>query len=240
MFPTPVMEIIGTSLPWTLGLLTFSLFLSWVIGNFIGGVAGYFPDKKWSKVLSMVSITIYPIPYYIMALILVVLFGYLIPIFPIFGGLSVGTKFSFSLNVLVDMAKHSFLPALSLTLIWVGWWFLSMRALSSSVRNEDYVQYAEVTGIPKRKILFGYVMKNCLLPQYTSLALRIGGAFSGALVTEYLFSYPGLGRVLYQAIMNGDFNLMMGIVILSMVVIASASLILDFIYPFIDPRIRYG
>jgi peptide/nickel transport system permease protein len=146
---------------------------------------------------------------------------------------------SFSFSFLVDLVKHAFLPSLSLIIVGTGWWFLSMKALSSTTKSEDYVQYAEAAGIPQSKILFGYVMKNSMLPQFTNLALSLGGVFNGALVTEYFFAYPGIGQTLYMAVTNGDFNLMMGISVFSIFAIASAALVIDLLYPLIDPRVRY-
>ncbi|PMQ01231.1 MAG: ABC transporter permease [Dictyoglomus sp. NZ13-RE01] len=239
IFPTPVISIIRDSLPWTAGLLIIAALLSWIIGNILGGLAGYYSEKRWSKILSVVAMSIYPIPYYIMALILIILFAYIFPFFPIVGGYSIGMKPSFSISFILNLIKHAFLPALALIIVGIGWWFLSMRSLTSTVKAEDYVIYAEVMGIPRRKILFQYVMKNSLLPQITNLALQIGGIFSGSLVTESVFSYPGLGQVLYMAINNGDFNLMMGIAVFSIVGISTTALLIDLLYPLFDPRVRY-
>ncbi len=237
IFPTPVISIIKNSLPWTAGLLIIAALLSWSIGNILGGLAGYFSNKKWAKVLSVIAMVIYPIPYYIMALILIILFAYVFPIFPIVGGYSIGINPSFSF--IFSLIKHAFLPALALVIVGIGWWFLSMRSLTSTITSEDYVVYAETMGIPKNKVLFQYVMKNSMLPQITNLALQIGGIFSGSLVTEYVFSYPGIGQVLYMAINNGDFNLLMGIVTFSILGIATAALLIDLLYPLFDPRVRY-
>jgi peptide/nickel transport system permease protein len=239
IFPTPVISIIANSLPWTAGLLVVVAILSWIIGNILGGIAGYNADRRWSKVMSIVAMSIYPIPYYIMALVLLILFAYIFPIFPMVGGYSIGLTPSFSLEFIFNVIKHAFLPALSLILIGIGWWFLSMRSLTSTIVAEDFVTYAEVMGIPSRKILFQYVMRNALLPQITNLALQIGGIFSGSLITETVFSYPGLGQLLYMAINNGDFNLIMGIAVLSIIGIATAALLIDLLYPLFDPRVRY-
>lgn len=114
-----------------------------------------------------------------------------------------------------------------------------MKALSSVTKSEDYVIYAQIIGLPEKDILFNYVMKNALLPQITNLALQIGGVFNGALITEYVFAYPGLGQTLYMAVANGDFNLMMGISVISISAIATATLIIDLVYPLIDPRIHH-
>ena len=238
MFPTPVIDIIYNALPWTLGLLLTTMMLSWVLGNLAGGVSGYFSEKRWSKAMAMVATAIYPVPYYIMGLILIILFVYLMPVFPMSGGFAIGLTPSFSLEFIFSLLTHSFLPALSLVIVGSGWWFLSMRALVSTIKTEDYVEYAEAAGIGRRKILSGYVIKNGMLPQITQLALQAGGVFGGALVTEYLFSYPGLGQILYMAVTNGDYNLIMGISSFSVIAIASAALVIDLIYPLIDPRVR--
>lgn len=239
MFPTPVITVIHISLPWTAGLLTIAALLSWSIGNILGGLAGYFSDHRWSRVLEIWAMTVYPIPYYIMAVLLLILFGYLFPFFPLVGGYGIGLTPSLSLDFIVNLAKHAFLPALALVIVGIGWWFLSMRSLTATTASEDYVVYAELMGIPRRKVLAQYVMRNSMLPQVTNLALQIGGLFSGSLVTESVFSYPGLGYVLYTAINNGDFSLMMGIVTLSIIGISLAALLVDLIYPLLDPRVRY-
>lgn len=239
MFPTPVIKVIAISLPWTAGLLTISTLVAWVLGIFIGTLTGYFSGKKWTQFLDAVIMCIYPIPYYIMALILVMLFAYFLPLFPLMGGTGMGLKPSFSWTFITSVLKHGFLPAVSLIAITTGWRFLSQKALTSTVVASDYVSYAEAAALPPRKILLQYVMRNTLLPQITDLALSLGIIFSGALITEYVFSYPGIGQVLYTAILQGDFNLMMGITILSVVGIATAALIIDLIYPLFDPRVRY-
>jgi len=239
MFPTPVIKVITTSLPWTAGLLIISTLVSWGIGIFIGTLTGYFSEKKWAQALDTIIMCIYPIPYYIMALILVILFAYFFPIFPLMGGASIGVKPSFSWTFMSSILTHGFLPAISLIIIATGWRFLSQKALTSTVVASDYVIYAEAAALPSRKILFQYVMRNTLLPQITDLALSLGIIFSGALITEYVFSYPGIGQVLYTAILQGDFNLMMGITIFSIVGIATAALMIDLLYPLFDPRIRY-
>lgn len=239
MFPTPVIKVIRISLPWTAGLLIISTTIAWVIGVTIGTLTGYFSGRKWAHVLDTIIMCIYPIPYYIMALILVILFAYVFPIFPLVGGAGIGLKLSFSWTFIGSVLKHGFLPALSLIMITVGYRVLSQKALTSTVVASDYVTYAEAAALPPGKILFQYVMRNSLLPQITDLALSLGIIFSGALITEYVFSYPGMGQVLYTAILQGDFNLMIGITVFSIVGIATAALIIDLLYPLFDPRIRY-
>lgn len=239
MFPTPVMKLIMRSLPWTAGLLVTSALLSWLIGNILGCIAGYFNDKKWSKVLETVAMSIYPIPPFIMALSLLIIFGYVFPVFPMVGGFGIGLTPGFNMEFILNLLTHAFLPALSLIIIGSGWWFLSMRHLTTNITSEDYVTHAEVMGIPKGKILTRYVLRNALLPQVTALALQLGGIFSGAVIVETVFSYPGMGFLLFMAVNTGDFNLMMGVTLLSVIGISTMVLFIDLIYPLIDPRVRH-
>jgi len=239
LFPTPVSKLIGDSIPWTVGLLSTCTLFSWLTTNIIGGFAGYFSNRRWAKAFSVFAITVHPIPYYIMALVLVFLFSYLIPIFPMGGGISMGVKLSLSFEVIVDILYHSILPALSLIIVSYGGEFITMRALTINTKTEDYVQFAESLGIPKRRIVLKYVIRNCLLPRVTGLAISLGGIFTGALAMEVIFTYPGLGMLLYNAVLNGDYNLIMGICIYSILGIAFAALLLDLLYPLVDPRIRY-
>jgi peptide/nickel transport system permease protein len=238
-FPTPAISIYLRSLPWTIGLLLISTLISWLFGNLLGGLAGYFNEKRWAKALGVFATVVYPIPYYIMALVLVMLFAYAIHLFPFYGAYSVLVTPSFTLEFIANYLYHSFLPALSLVIVGYGWWFLSMRALVINVKTEDYVQFAKATGMHPRKLLFHYVIRNSLLPQVTGLSISLGGIFSGAMMTEVAFSYPGVGWILFESVLNGDFNLMMACVTFSIVAVATAALILDLLYPLVDPRIRY-
>jgi len=238
-WPTPVIQIIRNSLPWTIALLSMTTIISWILGNLIGAIVAFYSEKKWAKVLSGFAMVIYPIPYYIMALILVILFTFIFPIFPGFGGVSIGVRPSLSLTFIMDYLYHAFLPALSLVTVGYGWWFLSMRSMAVNTKTEDFVIYAKTTGLSNRKILTKYVLRNTLLPQVTGLSVSLGGIFGGAIITEAIFAYPGIGGMLYTAITTGDFNLMMGIIIYSIIGVATATLIVDLLYPLVDPRIRY-
>lgn len=238
-FPTPVMELIKISLPWTVGLVSISIILSWIIGTVLGGLAVSFPDSKWTNIIESFAMGVRPIPYYIMALVLVIIFSYLLPIFPMAGGYSMGITVGFNLSFILDLIKHAFLPILSLVILGIGTWFLQMRNVASNIVEEDYVIYAETSGLPKIKIIFLYIMRNAIMPQITGLALNLGFIFGGALITEIVFSYPGIGTLLYTAINAGDYNLIMGITLFSIVGVSTAMLIIDLFYPLIDPRVRY-
>lgn len=235
-FPRPVSEFIFLALPWTLGLLGTSILLSWLLGNMIGLLAGYYHNTKWATVLETVGVILYPIPYYILALVLILLFAYVWPIFPLTTTIRPGP---ITLDKIGAILYNSFLPAMTLVLAGFGWNILGMKALSFSNKEEAYVKFARLKGTPSRTIMTSYVFRNSILPQITALALSIGGVFNGALLTEILFSYPGLGLLMRTAVGSGDFNLLYGTITMSIVAVATAALVIDLLYPLVDPRIRY-
>lgn len=238
-FPTPVNKLIRTALPWTLALLLTTTFISWTVGNLLGGLAGYFSRRRWSRVLDTVAMVVRPLPYYILAFGLLLLLAYVVRWFPISGGASLGRQPGFNLPFILDALKHAFLPSLSLVLIGGAINFQTMKLIVQNVNAEDFVGYAKLGGVQESKIVTRYVIRNAMLPQVTGLALSLGQIFSGALITEIVFSYPGLGSLLYNAIITGDYNLIMGITALSIIAITTAILILDLLYPLLDPRVRY-
>lgn len=238
-FPTPVLDLVKTALPWTLGLLTVTTLISWTLGILLGGVAGYFNRKGWSRVMDVIAMLIRPMPYYVFGFMLLLVFGYIFPIFPVSGGADIGYQPSFTWPYISNVLNHAVLPALSLILLGLAAWFQTMKLIVQNVNASDFVQYAKFGGIRERRIVSRYVIRNGMLPQITALALLIGQIFSGALITEIVFTYPGLGSLLYNAILTGDYNLIMGITVFSILAITTAILIIDLIYPLFDPRIRY-
>jgi peptide/nickel transport system permease protein len=237
-FPTPVTQMIGNSIGWTIGLLSIATILAWFVGLILGSLAGYFPDKWWSRAAENILVGIYPVPYYILAFVLLMLLTYYWPIFPLVGG-SKGTP-GFTWAYISSLLYYGFLPALSLVIGGVAFRFIISKALTSAERSSDYVKFAEMAAVPKRKIIWSYLIRNTLLPQVTDLGLSLGLIFEGALITEAVYGYPGLGTLLFQAINSADFNVIMGITLLSILGIATASLIIDLSYPFLDPRVRYS
>ena len=239
-FPTPVIELINVALPWTLGLLLVTTLIGWTLGNIIGGVAGYFARQRWSKTLDAIAMVIRPLPYYIFAFALLLLFGYVVRWFPISGGTDIGRQAAWNWDYISDVLRHAFLPAMSLVILGGATWFQTMKLLVQNVNAENFVQYAKFGGIKESKIVSRYVIRNALLPQITALALLLGQILSGALITEIVFSYPGIGTLLFNAILTGDYNLIMGITVLSIVAITTAILVIDLLYPLFDPRVRYS
>jgi peptide/nickel transport system permease protein len=237
-FPTPVSTLIARALPWTIGLLTTATVLTWVLGNLLGGLAGYYQKSRALKILAIVAMGLHPVPYYIVAFTLLVMFGYLWPLLPIAGGYGMNIQQGFNLTFILSVLKHSILPGLSLMLVGLGGWFLGMRSLVSNIVSEDYVVYAELAGVRRKRILGSYVMRNALLPQVTGLALSLGAIFNGAIITEQVFGYPGVGSLLVSAVYAGDYGLVLGVTTVAILGVATAVLIIDLIYPLFDPRVR--
>ncbi len=238
MYPRPVSDLIWRAMPWTIGLLLTTSILSWLLGNLLGGLAGYHSGRRWTRWVEMTANCLRPIPYYVLAFVLLIAFCYVLPIFPSSDAYDRGLKEGLNLRFMGSVLYHTFLPALSLVITGTGGWLLGMRALVSNIVSEDYVRYAELAGVRRRTILSKYVMRNALLPQLTGLGISLGSVFSGALITEYVFGIPGIGMVSYKAILNFDYSLIMGISMFSIVGVSLSALIVDLLYPLFDPRVR--
>lgn len=237
-FPTPVATLVGRALPWTAGLLTVSTIIAWGLGNLLGGLAGYYQKSRGLKLVGVVAIGLHPIPYYILALLLLIVFGFLWPVLPITGGSAMNLPQTLTFEFIASVLQHAVLPALSLILIGVGSWFLGMRSLVSNIVAEDYVVYAELAGVRSWRILSSYVMRNALLPQVTGLAMSLGGIFNGAVITEKVFGYPGVGSLLVDAVYAGDYGLVLGVATISILGVSIGVLAIDLLYPLLDPRVK--
>ncbi|MET4256419.1 peptide/nickel transport system permease protein [Bradyrhizobium sp. S3.12.5] len=237
-FPTPVSTLIGRALPWTAGLLVISTIITWVLGNLLGGLAGYYQKSRGLKLMGVIAMGLHPIPYYILALLLLIVFGFLWPVLPIAGGSAMNLPQTWTWDFISSVLMHAILPALSLILIGIGSWFLGMRSLVSNVVTEDYVIYAELGGVDRHRILTSYVMRNALVPQVTGLAISLGGIFNGAVITEKVFGYPGIGSLLVDAVYAGDYGLVLGVTTISIVGVSIGVLAIDLLYPLLDPRVK--
>lgn len=239
-FPTPAQKLIFESLPWTVGLLGLSVAISWLIGLVIGVLIGWKRDLLLSRFIAGLAIFFSQIPQYFFAIFLVFIFAYVLFLLPSSGAydpfLTPGFYFKFILSVL----RHGILPALSIILTSATGWIISSRALVISILNEDYLVFAEAKGLKGFTILKNYVMKNVLLPQVTGLAISLGFIMNGAYVVEWVFNYPGIGRLMANAIGILDYNVIQGVTLLSIIAVLTANLIIDLILPLIDPRVRSG
>jgi peptide/nickel transport system permease protein len=238
-FPRTVREMMADALPWTIGLLSVTTILSFILGTLLGAFMGWPRAPKFLSYLLPPLLSLNAIPFFLLGLVLIYLLAFRMRLFPLFGGYRPGTIPALTPSFLQDALYHSILPALSIILVSLGGWALGMRAMMITTQGEDFVTYADAKGLKGRTIFLNYAIRNALLPQATALALVLGQLVSGAVLVEVVFTYPGIGSILYEGIRAGDFFVVQGIIFILIVSIGLTTLILDFIYPLLDPRITY-
>jgi peptide/nickel transport system permease protein len=238
-YPQTVTQLIMEALPWTIGLLSVTTLLSWVLGTLLGAFLGWPRAPRWLHWLMPPILALHSLPFFLLGLILMYVLAFYMQVLPMYGGDTPGTFPSLSLPFIMDIVSHSILPALSIILVSIGGWALGMRAMMVTTQGEDYTNFAEAKGLLGRTIFLRYAVRNALLPQITALALVLGHIVSGATLVEVIFAYPGVGTVLFHAIRESDFFLIQGIVFMVIVTLGLATFILDLCYPLLDPRITY-
>jgi peptide/nickel transport system permease protein len=239
-YPTKVIDVIRRSLPWTMVLLGTTTLLAWTIGTLLGAIL---VQPNAPRILSFILppiLTLSAIPFFLLGLLLIYLLGFQLRWFPLSGGYDQGLLPAWDARIILNMVYHSILPALSIILASIGFWTLGMRGVMISTHGEDYLLFGEAKGLRRRTIFLRYAIRNALLPQLTALALALGNVVSGAVLVEVIFQYPGLGTVLYQSIRASDFYMIQGVVFMIIVAIGLATLLMDLIYPALDPRISYA
>ena len=237
-FPTPSMTLVMRALPWTVLLLSISVLVTWTLGNLFGGLAGYFQNNRLLKVFGVAAMGVQPIPYYIVAFLFLIFFGFVWPILPISGAYAMDVEQGWNIDFILSVTQHAILPVTSLIVVGFGTWFLGMRALVSNIVTEDYVTYAELAGVPRRRMVFSYVMRNAAVPQLTALALALGSIFSGTIITEQVYTYPGLGTLLVDAVNSGDSSTVLAVSTVAVAAVAIAIFVIDLLHPLLDPRVR--
>ena len=236
-YPERVSAVILAGLPWTVALLGTATLISFGIGTILGGLLAWPGSSHWIRTLGVPLILLSAVPYFILGILLMFVFGLSYPLFPVAGGYPFGFTPGWNLESARLLAYHAVLPAASIILASIGTWAIAMRGMVISVRGEDYIMLAEAKGLPPRRIFFAYGLRNAMLPQLTHLALTLSHIVSGAILVEVIFAYPGIGYRLYQAIQAKDYFVVQGIVLLLSISIAVAMLVMDLLYPLIDPRI---
>ncbi|HEY8455129.1 MAG TPA: ABC transporter permease [Actinopolymorphaceae bacterium] len=238
-FPVEVADMIGQALPWTIGLLTISTILSFFAGTAIGALMAWRRTPGWLRLFLPATLTFTAIPFYILGLLLIYVFVFTLGLFPISGGYRSELEPGFNLLFINSVIQHGTLPALSIVLASMGFWALGMRGMMITVAGEDYLTLARAKGLRPLEILLKYEVRNAILPQITALVLGLGGIVGGTVLVEYIFGYPGMGALLYQSISNADYTVLQGIVFILILTTVTAVLIIDLLYPLIDPRITY-
>ena len=236
-FPTPVSAVLAQSLPWTLTLGFVCTILGFALGTLAGVGLGW-RRGTWLDSLLPVANFFSAIPYFWLGLIAIALFGVALPLFPTSGGYDGGLLPSFSLEFIGSVLYHAALPALTIVLASVAGWILGMRNMMVTVSSEDYVTVAQAKGLSERRVMFGYAARNAVLPSISGFALSLGFIVGGTLVTEIVFSYPGIGYVLFQAIGSKDYSLMQGVFLIVTLAVLVANMAADFAYALLDPRTR--
>jgi peptide/nickel transport system permease protein len=241
-FPASVWDIIRNALPYTLGLLTITTLLSFGIGIIAGALLVWRATPRSARLFIPLLMILAPIPYYLLAMLLLFFFAFTLRLFPHSGTVSIGriATGGLDLGYLLDIGYHSLLPALSIILASAGGWALGMRGMMVTVQGEDFLTLAEAKGLPQRSIFARYAVRNAMLPQFTALAITLGHVVSGAVLVEIIFGYPGLGYRLFQSITSADYTVMQGITFFLVLSVAVAILIIDLLYPKLDPRITYA
>jgi len=238
-YPRTVNEMIAEAVPWSVGLLGTTTLLSFGLGTVLGALLAWPGAPRWMRWLMPPLWALHAIPFFLLGLILTYLLAFRINLLPMFGGHSAGAFPAFTAAFVGDVVRHAILPASSIVLVATGGWALSMRGMMVTTQGEDYVTFAEAKGLKSLTIFLRYCVRNALLPQTTGLALALGQIVSGAVLVEVIFGYPGIGTVLYHAIRESDHFLIQGIVFTLIVALGLATLILDAVYPLLDPRISY-
>jgi peptide/nickel transport system permease protein len=238
-FPATVSGMVGQALPWTIGLLAMATLISFILGNLIGALMAWAPTPKWLRRLLPVSLAFTSIPFFMLAILLIYVFGFTLRLLPTSGGygrdLTIGLNWPYALSV----AQHAVLPAFAIVIASMGYWALGMRGMMITNAGEDYIVLARAKGLSASRLFLRYAVRNAVLPQVTALALTLGSIVGGAVLVEYLFAYPGMGYLLYQGIVTNDYTLIQGIVFILILTTATTVLVIDLLYPLIDPRITY-
>jgi len=224
--------------PWSIGLLGVTIIVSWVLGILLGTLLGWKRESKGASFVLVSGFIISQVPTYLLALILVMIFSFTLGIFPMGGAYSPLIERGFNLRYILDLIYHAFLPAMSLILVYTFGTMISQRALVINILGEDYIKLAEAKGLEDNRIIKRYILRNTLLPQATGLAMSLGFIVNGFFLIEWIFNYPGVGRLFMTAIREMDYNVLMGITVNTMFWVLTANFIIELLYPLIDPRIR--
>ncbi len=237
-FPTPVSEVIGLGLRWTLVLVGASAILSFFIGTLLGTIAAWRRGSWFDTTLSPLLTFFSAIPYFWFALIVLYVLGFVLKWFPLTGAYSLETTPGLNAPFLLSAFYHAILPAATIVVSSMAGWMLGMRNAMLTTLAEDYVLMAQAKGLSERRVMLTYAARNAILPNITGFALSLGFVIGGALLTEVVFSYPGLGYILLQAVQSDDFPLMQGIFLLIATAVLCANFLADVCYTILDPRVR--
>ncbi|MGH2532100.1 MAG: ABC transporter permease [Thermomicrobiales bacterium] len=237
-FPAPVTEVIMTGLTWTLVLGLTATILSFILGSILGILGAWKRGGMTDSVLPPLLLFVGSFPYFWLASLALFFLAFRWDLFPLRHAYEDGMSPAFTVDFLQSVGNHLILPALTVLVVSIGGWLLGMRNTMIAVLAEDYITMAEAKGLSQRRIMFSYAARNALLPNVTAFGMALGFVISGALLTEIVFAYPGLGYQLLTAVRNLDYPLMQGIFLMITFAVLAANLIVDLLYVRLDPRVR--
>jgi peptide/nickel transport system permease protein len=237
-FPAPVTEVIGSQVGWTLLLGGTALVIAAVVGNLLGILAAWRRGGAVDSALPPLLIFIGSFPYFWLAMGALYLFGVTLGWFPIRHAFSDTIEPSFSWEFVSDVGMHLVLPALTIVLVSIGGWMLGMRNTMIATNAEDYITMAEAKGLRPGRIMFRYAARNAMLPSVTAFGMSLGFVVGGALLTEVVFAYPGVGYQLLAAVQGLDYPLMQGLFLTITAAVLLANFLVDILYVRLDPRVR--
>jgi peptide/nickel transport system permease protein len=237
-FPQPVSKVIFAALPWTLGLVGVTTVLAFVLGTAIGIAGAWRRGGALDSLLPPVFVITAAIPFFWIGMMLILLFAVKLGWLPTAFGYDPTLTPGFSVEFIGNVLKHALLPAVTLLITTIGLWVLTMRNNMITTLAEDYVRMARAKGLSSRRIMYDYAARNAILPNLTGFAMSLGFVLGGAILIEYVFSYPGVGFMLLQAVVNEDYPLMQALFLLITVAVLVAILLADIATALLDPRTR--
>ena len=238
-FPTPVTQIIGQDIGWSIMLGGVAVIISFLLGCLLGIVVAWKRGSALDTMLSPAMNFLSAIPYFWLALITLYLFSYLLNWFPLSGGYdSANIDPGWTTDYIGSVAQHAFLPALTLVISSLAGWMLTMRNSMLTTLSEDYVLMARAKGLSGSRVMFWYAARNAVLPNITGFAIALGAIVGGQLLTEMVFSYPGIGYALLQAVNQQDYAMVQSVFLIITLAVLGANFLADMLYVFLDPRVR--
>ena len=237
-FPYSVSYMISQALPWTLVLVGTATIISFIVGTALGVIAASRRGHRPDSILTTISSFTNTFPYFWFGLVALYFLAFLLKWFPLSGAYAQMVSPNLSWSFFADAAYHSVLPGLTIVVASIGGWLLGMRNNMINTLNEDYVLLAQAKGLRERDVSWMYVARNALLPNITGFAIALGFVVGGSLLTEIVFGYPGIGNLLYNAVINEDYPLMQAIFLIIVVCVVMANFIADLVYVLVDPRVR--
>jgi peptide/nickel transport system permease protein len=237
-FPSPVSEVIGIGLFWTVFLAGTAVVVSFVTGTLLGVASAWWRHGWIDTVLPSTFAFIGAFPYFWLAMVALYVLGFTLGWFPLGHAYGDDLRPGLSASFIADVVRHAALPVGTLVLATLGGWLLMMRNTMVSVLGSDYVQLARAKGLPSSRVVLRYAARNALLPSVTGFGMALGFVLGGSLLTEIVFSYPGQGYLLVQAVRNQDYPLMQGIFLTITLAVLGANWLVDLVYLWLDPRTR--